>query len=92
MEQIQIGQRVRVIEARLVHYRRVGTVVAAGDAGGWYVHLDYDDTRPDTQIFFHAEELEAAPDAPLPPQRAAPWSTTAEPDRRPDPGVVQDGK
>ena len=84
MDRIQIGQRVRVIEGRLVHYRQVGTVVAAGDGGGWYVHLDYDADRPDAGIFFHAEELEAAPDAPLPPQRAAHWSAGAGLERRPD--------
>ena len=86
MDRIQIGQRVRVIEGRLVHYRQVGTVVAAGD-GGWYVHLDYDADRPDARIFFHSEELEAAPEAPLPPQRAAHWSAGAGLERRPDHGT-----
>jgi hypothetical protein len=66
MEQIQIGQRVRVIDGRLVHFRQVGTVVEASDTGGGYVHLDYDDDRPDGLIFFHAEELEPAPEVAVP--------------------------
>jgi hypothetical protein len=55
---IEIGQRVRVIEVSLVHYRKIGTVVAAGTANDWYVHLDDDTDRPDARIVFHAEELE----------------------------------
>ena len=77
-----IGRRVRVIEPRLVHYRQMGTVAAAGESGGYYVHLDYDDERPETRVFFHAEELEAAPDEAPPVQRAAHWSTEAGLDRR----------
>lgn len=77
MEPIQIGQRVRVTDGRLVHYRQVGTVVAGGGTGGWYVHLDYDDERPGTRIFFRAEELEPAPEA-IPRSRGTPhWSTGA---------------
>jgi len=59
-----IGQRVRVIAAQLVHFRQVGTVVSMGDAGGCYVHLDYDDDQAETVVFFHAEELEPAPEVP----------------------------
>jgi hypothetical protein len=65
MAPIQIGQRVRVINERLVHYRQVGTVVAVGTADDWYVHLDYDNERPDARILFHTEELEVAPERPL---------------------------
>ena len=65
MKEIQIGRRVRVIDNQLVHYRQVGTVVAAGDANGWYVHLDHDDDRPDARVFFHTEELEAVPEKSL---------------------------
>ena len=61
MHQIRIGQRVRVVEQRLVHHRQVGIVVAQGEGGGWYVHLDYDDERPELRVFFHAEELEPVP-------------------------------
>ncbi len=59
MEQIEIGQRVRVIDGALIHYRQVGTVVDAGSANDWYVHLDHDQDRPAAQILFHVEELEA---------------------------------
>jgi hypothetical protein len=69
MERIEIGQRVRVINTRLVHFRQVGTVVALSEGGGGYVHLDYDDDRPDGHVFFHAEELEAVSDALLPPRQ-----------------------
>ncbi len=71
MEPIAINQRVRVIDARLVHYRQVGTVVAMHPAEGCYVHLDYDDDRPNARIFFHAEELELATEAMVAPGRAA---------------------
>ena len=87
MDRIKIGQRVRVTEGRLVHYRQVGTVVAGGAAGGWYVHLDYDDERPDARILFHAEELEAAPEAPPRPRRPAHWSAGAGLDRHRDAGA-----
>ena len=58
MEQIRVGQRVRVISRRLVHTGQTGTVISAGADGGFYVHLDYDDDLPDTGTFFHTEELE----------------------------------
>lgn len=83
MASIGIGQRVRVIDIRLVHFRQLGIVVAGGKPDGWYVHLDYDDDLPDARIFFHAEELEAAPDAPAPGRRAH-WSSGADLDHRPD--------
>ena len=87
MAPIGIGQRVRVINDRLVHFRQLGVVVAGGTPDGWYVHLDYDDDSPDAQIFFHTEELEAAPDAPAPGRRAH-WSSSAGLDHRPE----SDGK
>ncbi len=59
MEAMAIGQRVRVIAMRLVHYRQVGTIVALHPTEGCYVHLDYDADRPECATFFHAEELEA---------------------------------
>jgi|GEM_PF-4784651 len=62
MEQITIGQRVRVIDGSLVNYQQIGTVVAAGMASDWYVHLDGDE--PDAQILFHSEELEAVSEVP----------------------------
>lgn len=65
MTPIMIGQRVRVIDRHLVHYRQAGAVVALHPSEGYYVHLDYDDDRPDARIFFHAEELELA-DEPAP--------------------------
>ncbi len=65
MEPIQIGQRVRVIDPHLVQYRQVGTVVALHATEGCYVHLDYDDDRPDARIFFHSEELEGAAEVPV---------------------------
>ena len=83
MAPIEIGQRVRVINDRLVHFRQLGVVVAGGTPDGWYVHLDYDDDSPDAQIFFHTEELEAAPDAPA-PRRQGHWSSRAGLDHRPD--------
>jgi hypothetical protein len=83
MAPIGIGQRVRVIDDRLVHFRQLGVVVADGKLDGWYVHLDYDSDSPDAQIFFHAEELEAAPDAPAPGRRAH-WSSSAGLDHRPE--------
>jgi hypothetical protein len=88
MEPIEIGQRVRVIDGQLVHYRQLGTVVAIGKPEGCYVHLDYDEDRPDSQIFFHTEELEPAPDAP-PPGRRAHWSSGAGLDHRPDPDAKE---
>lgn len=63
-EEMTIGQRVRVIDMSLVHYRQVGTIVAAGMAQDWYVHLDYDTGHPDLRILFHVEELEAVSDVP----------------------------
>lgn len=63
MELIAIGQRVRVIDGSLVYYRQVGTVVAAGTANDWYVHLDGDNERPGAQILFHSEELGAMSEA-----------------------------
>ncbi len=87
MEPIQIGQRVRVTDGRLVHYRQVGTIIERGDIDGWYVHLDYDDARPDTRIFFRTEELEAAPEAPARPRLAPHWSANVDLDRRLDPGA-----
>jgi hypothetical protein len=84
MEPMRIGQRVRVIDGRLVHYRQVGTIVTVGDGGGCYVHLDYDDDRPDARIYFHAEELEAATEALERPRRPAHWSAGADLDRRPE--------
>ncbi len=78
MRQLQLGQRVRVIEPRLVHYRQVGTVVAEGESGGWYVHLDYDDDRPENRVFFHAEELELAPELQPHQSPAARWSGEAD--------------
>lgn len=62
-EQLKIGQRVRVIDESMVHYRQVGTVVAAGAANDWYVHLDYDTGHPDLRILFHIEELELVSEA-----------------------------
>ncbi len=59
MEQIEIGQRVRVIDGSFVHYGQVGTVVDAGSANDWYVHLDHDQDRPAAQMLFHVAELEA---------------------------------
>lgn len=64
IEAMTIGQRVRVIDGSLVHYRQVGTIVAAGRAHDWYVHLDYDNEHPDLRILFHVEELEAVSDVP----------------------------
>ena len=58
MEPIRIGDRVRVINRRLVHSGQRGTVIGADAGGGFYVHLDYDGDRPDAGTFFHAEELE----------------------------------
>ena len=69
MERMEIGQRVRVIADRLVHFRQVGTIVAVGETEGYYVHLDYDGDLPDSGIFFHVEELEPAPDVPTPRDR-----------------------
>ena len=63
--EMTIGQRVRVIDGSLVHYRQVGTIVAAGMAHDWYVHLDYDAEHPDLRILFHVEELEVVSDVPL---------------------------
>jgi hypothetical protein len=63
MEALQIGERVRVINRKLVHHRQVGRVMTLGTDGGYYVHLDYDADRPDARTFFHVEELEAAPEA-----------------------------
>lgn len=63
-EQLAIGQRVRVIDGATVHYWQVGTVVAAGMANDWYVHLDYDTSDPDLRILFHSEELERVSQAP----------------------------
>jgi hypothetical protein len=58
MEQIRVGERVRVINRRLVHAGQRGTVIRAGAEGGFYVHLDYDHDLPHAGTFFHAEELE----------------------------------
>ena len=81
MDRIQIGQRVRVIDAHLVHYRQVGTVMALHADEGCYVHLDYDDDLPESSIFFHSEEIEAAPDAPPWAPRRAHWSADTDLDR-----------
>ena len=70
MNRMEIGQRVRVIEERLVHYRQVGTIVALSETEGYYVHLDYDD-RAEAVVFFHAEELEPAPEVPVRAPRQA---------------------
>jgi len=58
MQQIIVGQRVRVINRELVHTGQRGTVIRANAAGGFYVHLDYDHDQPRATTFFHAEELE----------------------------------
>lgn len=84
MEAIRIGQRVRVIAAHLANYSQVGIVTAHHANEGYYVHLDYDDDLPDGSIFFHCEELEAAPEAlPRPPQPAS-WAADDAEDRRPE--------
>jgi hypothetical protein len=57
MKQIKAGQRVRIINRQLVHFGQRGTVIRADANGGFYVHLDYDDDRPDAGTFFHTEEL-----------------------------------
>jgi hypothetical protein len=57
MEPMEVGQRVRVTNRRLVHVGQRGTVVSK-DVDGVYVHLDYDTDRPDARTFFHVEELE----------------------------------
>ena len=75
MEPMRIGQRVRVIAERLVHFRQVGTIVALHAPDGYYVHLDYDDDQPEAHVFFHAEELEPAPGVAVP--RPRPPSGTA---------------
>jgi hypothetical protein len=78
MEPIQIGQRVRVVNRRLVHYRQVGTVIGVGSDGGFYVQLDYDEERLDTGTFFHGEELEPALETPASVPRPAHRSLEAQ--------------
>ncbi len=82
MESIRIGQRVRVIDAHLIHYQLVGTVIMATMTDSWYVHLDYDVECPDSQVAFHTLELETAADAPLRPRRQGHWSAAIDLDRR----------
>ena len=70
MEAIQVGDRVRVRARRLVHHRKVGTVVALSPTGGCYVHLDDDHDLPAARVFFHGEEVELASEAPERPPGA----------------------
>lgn len=56
LEQIGIGQRVRVIDGGLPNYGQIGTVVAVSIEHNWYVHLDSDGTHD--RPFFQVEELE----------------------------------
>ena len=58
MAQIEIGQRVQVIDGGLTEYKRLGTVVAPGTSGSWFVELD-GDAQSAGQTFFHVEELQA---------------------------------
>ena len=81
MDPIQIGQRVRVTDPRLVHFRQAGVVVALHATEGCSVHLDYDGDRPDAHIFFHAEELEAASEATERPEHQRHASAAVDPDR-----------
>jgi hypothetical protein len=69
MQQLRVGQRVRIINQRLVHAGQRGTVIRENAAGGFYVHLDYDHDQPNAVVFFHAEEL--APVASGAPQHNA---------------------
>lgn len=58
MAQIEIGQRVQVIDGGLTEYKQFGTVVAAGTSNSWFVQLD-GDAQPAGQTFFQSEELQA---------------------------------
>ena len=57
MAQIEIGQRVQVIDGALTEYKQFGTVVAAGTSRSWFVQLDEDEEAAG-QTFFHGEELQ----------------------------------
>ena len=63
LEQVQVGQRVRVHVPGLGDHGQVGTVKKVqGDR--CYVHLDWDD-RPTHVVLFYAADLERIPDKPL---------------------------
>ncbi len=68
MAQIEIGQRVQVIDGGLTEYKQCGTVVAAGSSSSWYVQLDGNE-QPGSETFFHIEELQAVEPAAIGPDQ-----------------------
>ena len=55
VNQLAIGQRVKVIDGGLREYGQLGVVVDTSTGDSWYVCLD---TRATERTFFQAEELE----------------------------------
>ena len=68
MAQIEIGQRVQVIDGGLTEYKQCGIVVAAGSSSSWYVQLDGNE-QPGSVTFFHIEELQAVETAAIDPDQ-----------------------
>ena len=62
LEQVQVGQRVRVNYPGVGDHGQVGTVKDVQD-GRCHVHLDWDE-RPQHTAWFYAEQLDLVPDAP----------------------------
>ncbi|MDQ5853711.1 MAG: hypothetical protein M3380_16915 [Chloroflexota bacterium] len=70
VEQVRVGQRIRVHEHGLGDHGQVGTIRKVRGSR-CYVHLDWDE-RPQHIVWFYATDLEQVPDEPI-PSRQTGW-------------------